>query len=99
MFPRQVGQLKDSIFTVQKSHRGKEREHHVGWPFREFEGTANPGFVGRMIVEPGEEIEPHEGGGQQVGGEEAVALAVDRGRVGFRLGGQGMHALSLPKSL
>ena len=84
MFPRQIGQLEDSIFRLQKSHRGKEREHHVGWPILDFEGAANPGFVGRMMVEPGEEIEPHEGGRQQVGGEEAVAGAVDRGGVGCR---------------
>ena len=77
MFPCQISQLKDSTFTLQKPHRGEEREHHIGRSLPEFEGVANPGLVGWMLVEPGEEIEPHERGGQQVGGEEAVAVAVD----------------------
>ena len=60
--------------------RGEQRQHHVGGPRMEAEVRAHSLERRRVRVEPGEEVELDDRRGQQVGGVQAVAIAVQRER-------------------
>ncbi len=84
MFGRAGADMEFAGPVLHQAHGGEEREHDVRGALLKPATGADPGEVRGVFGQPREEIEPGNGGREQVHAVEAIALTIDERRVGGR---------------
>ena len=76
MFARECGHPVRLAAALDQAHRQEQRQHDVGRSRVNSQRLAQDRQAARLRLEPREQVELHDGGGQQIGGIETVAVSV-----------------------